>query len=521
MTIGERTWTETPPAEAEGTLHGYGISMAAVGLAVAATFVLRPWMGTSVSILFFPAVIVAAMYGGYGASLLATFLSSCALAYFFVPPAAAFDLGTDDFIRVIVFSAVAVVTASLSAAQKRAETAQRRALEESRDALRTLRKVSDWPVFVDATLAGAALRLLEHAAGVVGAAAAVGVWEAADEPWCYLADSGNSDDGVLKFAPGQIDAIVPESLEGTAFVTDMAVTGEAVLTVSREGNLTEVRGHAAHQEIAARLMRTGLASAPFSVEHLDGRLFFNGLADASPGIIPLAEVVAREVGNSLERLYLHDCLQQIAIREDRLRVGRDLHDGVLQSLTGIRFRLQALADEQEAPSGLRDRLVAVERAIANEQRELRLFIEGLRPEPRRRAAGGSVTASLEELRGRLAVDWSTPILVRVTPPDLSLSQEAEQTLRFVVQEATVNALKHAQPSRVSVEVVHAPPAGLRVTVTNDGRGFPFRGRLEHDDLVAANAGPVSLRERLAAVHGTLAIESTATGSRLEMALPLP
>jgi len=90
-----------------------------------------------------------------------------------------------------------------------------------------------------------------------------------------------------------------------------------------------------------------------------------------------------------------------------------------------------------------------------------------------------------------------------------------------VQEATVNALKHAQPSRVSVEVVHAPPAGLRVTVSDDGRGFPFRGRLEHEDLVAANAGPVSLRERLAAVHGTLAIDSTATGSRLEMSLPLP
>jgi signal transduction histidine kinase len=304
-------------------------------------------------------------------------------------------------------------------------------------------------------------------------------------------------------------------------VTDMAVTGEAVLTVSRDGTLTEVRGLAAHQEIAARLMRTGLVSAPFSVEHLDGRLFFNGLAAATPGIIPLAEVVAREVGNSLERLHLHDRLQQVAIREDRLRVGRDLHDGVLQSLTGIRLRLQALADEQAAPAGLHDRLVAVERAIANEQRELRLFIEGLRPESRRRGAGGSVTATLEELRGRLAVDWSTPIVVRVTPLDLSLSPEAEQTLRFVVQEATVNALKHAQPSRVSVDVVHAPPAGLRVTVSNDGRGFPFRGRLEHEDLVAANAGPVSLRERLAAVHGTLAIDSTATGSRLEMSLPLP
>ena len=101
-----------------------------------------------------------------------------------------------------------------------------------------------------------------------------------------------------------------------------------------------------------------------------------------------------------------------------------------------------------------------------------------------------------------------------------MSQEAEQTLRFVVREASVNALKHAHPSRVSVDVVHDPPDWLRITVANDGRGFPFRGRMEHADLVAANAGPVSLRERLVSAGGTLAIESSPTGSRVEIALPL-
>lgn len=497
---------------------GYTFSLAAVTIAVAGTFALRPWMGSSVSILFFPAVIVAAMYGGYGPSLLATFLSSCALAYFFVPPS--FDVGPDDVIRLIVFAIVAVVTASLSSAQKRAEMAQRRALDESREALRTLRKVSDWPVFVDSTLAGAALRLLEHAANVVGSAAAVAAWEAEDEPWVYVADSGASEAIVRKYAPNELDKIVPDALDGVAFVTDLAVTGETTVTVSRDGTLEDWRGRAAHPAIAARLMRIGLASAPFSVEHLSGRLFFNGIAAAPPDIIPLTEVVAREVGNSLERLHLHDRLQQVAIREDRIRVARDLHDGVLQSLTGIRFRLQALADEQDAPSSVRDRLLAVERAISIEQRELRLFIEDLRPVPRRRESGGTVAASLEELRARLAAEWSTPIAVRVTPQELSLPQEAEQTLRFVVREAAVNALKHAHPSRVSVEVVHEPPEWLRVTVSNDGRGFPFRGRLEHDELVAANAGPVSLLERLTSVHGTLAIESTATGSSMEIALPL-
>ena len=494
--------------------------MTAVAAALVLTFALRPWMGTSVSILFFPAVIISAMYGGYGPSLLATFLSSVSLAYFFVSPSYSLDIGPDDLIRVPVFSAVALVTASLSAGQKRAEQAQRRALEESREALRTLRKVSGWPVFVDSTLAGAARRLLEHAASVVGGASAVAAWEAEDEPWVYVADSSAGQTVVQKFGPHELDHVVPAGLDLSTFVVsgeDKAVT---VASVSRDGVLSPWTGPVAHPALAARLAPGSIASAPFRVEHLTGRLFVCGLPAALADIMPLAEVVAREVGNSLERLHLHDRLQQVAIREDRIRVARDLHDGVLQSLTGIRFRLQALADEQDAPSNVRDRLLAVERAIAIEQRELRLFIEDLRPVPRRRQADGTVASGLEELRARLAAEWSTPIAIRISPPELSLPGDTEQTVRFVVREAAVNALKHAHPSRVSVDVFHEPAGWLRITVANDGRGFPFRGRLEHDQLVAANAGPVSLRERLASAGGTLAIESGATGSRVEIALPL-
>jgi signal transduction histidine kinase len=56
-------------------------------------------------------------------------------------------------------------------------------------------------------------------------------------------------------------------------------------------------------------------------------------------------------------------------------------------------------------------------------------------------------------------------------------------------------------------------------VSDDGRGFPFRGRLEHDELVSANVGPLSLRERVVAAGGTLAVESGPSGSRVEIVLP--
>ncbi|PYR89160.1 MAG: hypothetical protein DMF84_25700 [Acidobacteria bacterium] len=89
----------------------------------------------------------------------------------------------------------------------------------------------------------------------------------------------------------------------------------------------------------------------------------------------------------------------------------------------------------------------------------------------------------------------------------------------MVREAAINALKHAHPSRIAVDVQPHGADALRLVVTDDGRGFPFRGRLEHDALVSSNAGPLSLRERVAAAGGRLAIESAPTGSRVEIILP--
>jgi signal transduction histidine kinase len=61
---------------------------------------------------------------------------------------------------------------------------------------------------------------------------------------------------------------------------------------------------------------------------------------------------------------------------------------------------------------------------------------------------------------------------------------------------------------------------LRIAVRDDGRGFPFQGRYDHAALQEANLGPISLRERVASLGGTLTVESTPAGSCVEVVLPL-
>jgi signal transduction histidine kinase len=495
----------------------------AVALAAAATLVLRPWMGPSVSILFFPAIILAAMYGGYGPSILGALLSTACLAFFIIPPYNSFDVGTDDALRLTVFAAVAVVTASISSARQRAEALQRQAFKELQRGIATLRKVSGWPLVVDTSVAAGIRRVLAHAANVVGAECAIAIWETEEEPWVFIAASEGSPQILTKHAPAELTPAVHDELTTATMLSTEPVGENIDVTISRDGEIGQWHGTPVHKDIARHLGGRGFASAPFEVEHHSGRTFFSGLASVTNDVMPLVEVVSREVGNSLEQLYGHDRLQQLAIREDRLRVARDLHDGVLQSLTGARFQLQLLADD--APSSVRDRLLAVERAIAIEQRELRLFIDALKPELPRRGAG-PVANSLEAERARLAAEWKTPISLRVEPADMALPPATEQEVRLMVREAVVNALKHAHPSRVAVEVESngpAPPgsgASVRVVISNDGRGFPFRGRYDHAQLVAANVGPVSLRERVHSLAGTMAIESMPTGSRVEISVPI-
>jgi signal transduction histidine kinase len=511
-------------SRSSSSVAAYIVAVPAVALAAALTFALRELIGPSVSILFFPTVILVAMYGGYGPALFATLLSTTTLAFFFIPPFYSFHIGVDDVIRLAVFAAVAVVTASISSGRARAEESHKRAIAELSGVLSTLRKVSGWPLFVDVSLAVGAAKLLAHAAGVVGCARAVAVWEADEEPWVYVAESGaragDAAEAITRYAPALLTPLIDPALEGTTFVSADAPGADMAVTVWHPSLFTAWRGRPVHRELGPRLVEPGLASAPFEVEHLKGRIFFSGAGGAAPELVPLVQVVVHEVGNSLERLYLQERLHQIAIREDRIRVARDIHDGVLQSLTGIRLRLQALADEPDAPAPARDRLLALERAIAIEQREIRLFIEDLKPAERPIASERGVAQALEELRGRLAVEWNTPISIRVSPADLPLPASAEQTFRLLVREAVVNALKHAHPSRVSVDVQAHGADGLRVVVSDDGRGFPFHGRLEHQELVTAGVGPVSLRERLASFGGSLAIESMPTGSRVEITLPI-
>lgn len=475
-------------------------ALGAVALAALATSAVNHWIAPALSLLFFPAVVIPAMYWGYGPALFATVASTLCLAYFFVPPAYSFNIGVDDFTRLTAFVVVAVATASVSLARRRAEAALRNSLQDLQSVNNALRKVSEWPVLVGPDTLELTRQMLEYAAESAGATETIAIWEAEEEPWLYLA------------APSRIDVITRHK------PTELAALVSKVLAGSRPAN--SVANDHPNPALSLDFTGRGVQAVPFKTKHLNGRVFFTGIGDVTERIVPAVELVAREVGSSLDQIYLTEQMRGLAADEERIRLARDLHDGVLQSLTGIRLQLQAIAAETAGHLSLNDRLVAIERALALEQRELRLFIDDIRPEKQAKSEVGDLALALEEMRHRLGVEWKTPISIRVMPPTTSVPQTTYRTLKLMIHEAVINALKHAHPSRVSVAVQAEDAGQLRILVTNDGKGFPFTGRLEHDALVRSDAGPLSLRDRVVALGGRMAVESGPSGACVEILLPM-
>lgn len=369
-----------------------------------------------------------------------------------------------------------------------------------------------WPA-VDADRPGDAIpSALAHAAGIVQAQQALLIWSRDDEPWMYLVAHPTVATGPERLAPNVLDPPVADDLVGP-FCCTGPIDDATVVHTSREGRAVTWTGVPVHDGLLRRLAGRALSAAPFRTEHVSGWAFFVDPAEGGVETLPLLEVVGREVGGSLDHALAYARGRELAVTEDRIARARDLHDGILQSLTGVRLELQALATGKESSDSRR--LLALEQALAVEQRDLRRVIDGHDTD----MDSSTLASRLEGLGRRMAFDSRAPISIQVRPRELVMPDRLTHAVTLLTHEAISNALRHAMPTRVTVDIA-ASDDTLTIDVLDDGRGFSFRGRRTHDDLMASGDGPVSLRERVASLGGRLSVESASTGSRVVLVLPL-
>jgi signal transduction histidine kinase len=231
----------------------------------------------------------------------------------------------------------------------------------------------------------------------------------------------------------------------------------------------------------------------------------------------LAEIVARLVSSGLDQINVASMLREAAASDERLRLSRDLHDGLLQTLGGVAMQAQSARGlVARDPQAAQERLEGIVLQLTRGQRDLREFVDALRPELRLRRE--PLHARLRNLGAAIALQWSVAVQLDADRELDALDGAVGEHVVSLTGEALANAARHAQAKRVDAKVSIEGTA-VRIDVVDDGRGFPFRGRYELHELVASGQGPWSLKERVRALGGELAIESSSAGSRVELRVP--
>ncbi len=176
---------------------------------------------------------------------------------------------------------------------------------------------------------------------------------------------------------------------------------------------------------------------------------------------------------------------RLAVAEERLRFGRDLHDVMGRNLAVIALKSELAVQlaQRERPEAVAQ-MVEVQRLAHETQREVREVVRGYRE------------ADLSgELAGAKGVLTAAGIDCTVTGPAVALPAQTQSALGWVVREAATNVLRHGDPRWCAVEV-RVREGHVVLTVENDGApdgaGGPGRG-----------SGLIGLRERLAEIGGTL------------------
>ncbi len=212
----------------------------------------------------------------------------------------------------------------------------------------------------------------------------------------------------------------------------------------------------------------------------------------------LANIVAQLVGTGLDQMNLVEMMREGVANEERLRLSRDLHDGLLQSLGGLALYVKS------------GRLDVVLEQLIEAQRTLRDFVDGLRPELLRRR--DLLRARLSRVAHSIELQWRVPVELDPSGDVDALDMRRADDVVALVTEALTNAARHAGAKSIRATVA-VEDSRVCIDVVDDGHGFPMHGRLDSAHL------PWSLRERVTAIGGELAIESSPRGARVEIRLP--
>ena len=226
--------------------------------------------------------------------------------------------------------------------------------------------------------------------------------------------------------------------------------------------------------------------------------------------------VVRQVGPAVYNVYLLHRLRRRASAAERARFARELHDGAVQSLIAVEMQVDVLRRQAEANRPIGGELGRIQSLLREEVLKLRELMQQMK----------AIDVDSQRLLGVLKdtverFQRETGISARfVTDLDeLDMPQRVCREILRIVQECLVNVRKHSGARHALVRLASSSDK-WNLTVEDDGKGFPFSGRYNSEQMEDAGKGPMIIRERVGLIDGELTVESNpGQGTRLEITVP--
>jgi signal transduction histidine kinase len=339
-------------------------------------------------------------------------------------------------------------------------------------------------------------------------------WTRSEEPWLQVTVRERSQTRRERFAPDHFGPLLSGNAGDRAFLFD-----------NRRGLALRRRDDDPNRfvEFAERLdpvfashfaLRHGLV-VPIRTEQGEGQLFVGASHSLCSDDIGIGEKLARELALVVDRSAALAYSEEAAVRRAKTSLARDLHDGVMQSLTGASLKLAGIRASLEEGEDVRGDLDALRRELATEQRNIRAFTESLRSGrgPTREV---DLSSGLPYIVEEFSQRWG--IVCRLSE---SAGVEGpvwmEHDLHQMAREAAANAVRHG--GATSVEIEMRPEAGgIELCITDNGRGYP--SQMSSSETREKEIVPRSLRERTEGLGGRIRIEPTPNRCRTTIWVPL-
>jgi two-component system sensor histidine kinase DevS len=202
--------------------------------------------------------------------------------------------------------------------------------------------------------------------------------------------------------------------------------------------------------------------------------------------------------------------QRLALLDERERIAKELHDGVIQGLYAVGMTLQAIQSRADAEP-VRTRLEGAIESIDAAIRDLRNYIFGLRPGI---LADRQLDQALRELAQEFEERSGVVTAVDVDPTMAAHFASSSTQLIQMAREALSNVARHAQASTCRLSLVSRDGQAV-LEIDDDGRGF------DSEPTRKGGMGLANLRDRARAMGGEVHVNSSAgEGSTIQIRLPV-